>query len=416
MRYHRRACLDMRPRAKHLAIVRTSTPLRTLPAMLRRRFLSIVPPLSALSLAPALVRNAYAQDGINDRTITIGSSGALSGPLAGFGVGLKSGVDAAMAQINEKGGIHGRQLHFKLVDDAYVPQRSVDNVKKMLADGSVFALMSCIGTPNNTAILPLVEDANVPYVAPLTGASSLRKPGIRNVFHVRASYTDETHRLVQKLVTMGIKNLAIVYLDNGFGKEVRDDAVHALQSQGIQATAVVALATDGNNMGDAVNQALAGKPAAVLLGTAGAASAGLITALRKASPMLPMAGLSVTLTADGVKNLGAAGTGLALTMVFPDALRPKQAIVRDYQTAMRAVGQSDLSSGSFEGYVNTRVLAEGLERAGRELTRSKLRSALAGIQKFDLGGFMVDFSAASPYVGSRYVDLGVLGASGRFLS
>ena len=384
--------------------------------MLRRRFLSIVPPLSALSLAPALVRNAYAQDGFNDRTITIGSSGALSGPLAGFGSAMKSGVDAAMAQINEKGGIHGRQLQFHLVDDAYIPQRSVDNVKTMFADGSVFALMSCIGTPNNTAILPLVEDANVPYLGPLTGASSLRKPGIRNVFHVRASYTDETQRLVQKLVTMGIKDLAIVYLDNGFGKEVRDDAVRTLEAQGIKAVSAVALATDGKNLADAVSQALAGKPAAVLLGTAGTASASLIAALRKASPMLPIAGLSVALTADGLKGLGASGSGLALTMVFPDALRPKHAVVRDYQNAMRVAGQTELSSGSFEGYVNTRVLAEGLGRAGRDLSRAKLRSALAGIQKFDLGGFLVDFSGASPFVGSRYVDLGVLGASGRFLS
>ena len=384
--------------------------------MLRRRFLSIIPPLGALSLAPSLVRNAHAQEGLNDRTITIGSTGALTGPLAGFGASLKTGVDAAMAQINAKGGIHGRQLQFRLVDDAYVPQRSVDNVKKMLTDGSAFALLSCIGTPNNTAILPLVEDANVPYVAPLTGASSLRKPGVRNVFHVRASYTDETQRLVQKLVTMGIKDLAIVYLDNGFGQEVRDDAVKALQAQGIKAATVVALATDGKNLADVVSQALAGKPAAVLLGTAGAASAGLIAALRRASPMLPLAGLSVTLTNDGLKTLGASGAGLALTMVFPDPTRAKHIVVRDFQTAMRAAGQTEFSSGSFEGYVNTRVMAEGLERAGRELTRGKLRSALAGIQKFDLGGFLVDFSPASPFVGSRYVDLGVLGASGRFLS
>lgn len=384
--------------------------------MLRRRFLSIVPPLSALCLAPSLVRNAHAQEGLSDRTITIGSTGALTGPLAGFGASLKTGVDAAMAQINAKGGIHGRQLQFRLVDDAYVPQRSVDNVKKMLTDGSAFALLSCIGTPNNTAILPLVEDANVPYVAPLTGASSLRKPGARNVFHVRASYTDETQRLVQKLVTMGIKDLAIVYMDNGFGQEVRDDAIKALQAQGIKAVAVAALATDGKNLSDAVSQALAGKPAAVLLGTAGAASAGLIMALRQASPRLPLAGLSVTLTADGLKSLGESGSGLALTMVFPDATRAKHIVVRDYQTAMRAAGQTEFTSGSFEGYVNTRVLAEGLDRAGRELTRGKLRSALAGMQKLDLGGFLVEFSPASPFVGSRYVDLGVLGASGRFLS
>ncbi len=102
-------------------------------------------------------------------------------------------------------------------------------------------------------------------------------------------------------------------------------------------------------------------------------------------------------------------------MVFPDPSRPKTAVVRDYQSAMRATGQQEFSLGSFESYVNTRVLAEGLERAGREVTRGKLRAALASVRNHDLGGFSVDFSPSSPYVGSRFVELGVLGAGGRFL-
>jgi ABC-type branched-subunit amino acid transport system substrate-binding protein len=383
--------------------------------MFRRRFLSFAPQLAALAAAPAFIRNAHAQEGLSAKAVTIGSSGALSGPLAGFGADLKLGVEAAMGQINAKGGVNGRVLQFQMVDDAYVPQRTSDNVKKMIGDGSVFALMSCIGTPNNAAIVPLIEESNLPYVAPLTGASSLRKQGMRNVFHVRASYTDETQRLVQKLVGMGIKDLAIVYLDNGFGKEVLADALLALQAQGAKAAAQVALATDGKNLNEVVSQVSAAKPGAVLLGTAGAASVGLIAALKKSSPMLPVAGLSVTLTADGLKGLGAAASGLALTMVFPDPYRAKSQVVRDYQAAMRAIGQQEFSLGSLESYVNTRVLAEGLERAGRDVTRAKLRTALGSVQKFDLGGFSVDYAPASPFVGSKFVDLGVLGAAGRFL-
>ena len=59
-------------------------------------------------------------------------------------------------------------------------------------------------------------------------------------------------------------------------------------------------------------------------------------------------------------------------------------------------------------------MAEGLERAGREVTRAKLRNALAGLQKFDLGGFSIDY-AAPPFAGSKFVELGVLGAGGRFV-
>jgi branched-chain amino acid transport system substrate-binding protein len=383
--------------------------------MLRRRFLSLAPQLAAASFAPAYIGNVYAQDGVNAKSVTIGSSGALTGPLAGSGASVKLGVNAAMAQINAKGGIHGRQLQFQQVDDAYAPQRTAENVRKMIGDGSVFALLTCIGTPNNAAIMPMIQEANLPYVGPRTGAASLRKAGMRNVFHVRASYTEETQRLVQNLLTMGIKNLAIVYLDTSFGKEVLVDAVAALQVQGVKAVVQTALAVDGNNVADVVAQVVAGKPGAVMLATAGEASAKLVLALKKASPMLPLAGLSVTLTAEGLRGLGAAGSGLAMTMVFPDPNRARSTLVRDYQSAMRATGQQDFSLDTLESYVNTRVLAEGLERAGRDLTRAKLQAALAGLQRFDLGGFTINYATSAPFVGSHYVDLGVLGSGGRYI-
>jgi hypothetical protein len=82
---------------------------------------------------------------------------------------------------------------------------------------------------------------------------------------------------------------------------------------------------------------------------------------------------------------------------------------------MRAQGKGDFSQGSLEAYVNARVLLEGLERAGKDPTQARLRAALSSIRNLDLGGFTVDYSGQMPYVGSRYIDLGVLGGTGRFI-
>ena len=65
--------------------------------------------------------------------------------------------------------------------------------------------------------------------------------------------------------------------------------------------------------------------------------------------------------------------------------------------------------------MNTRVLAEGLERTGRDPLQVRLNAALAAIRNLNLGGFMVDYSGQTPFVGSRYLDLGVLGSAGRFV-
>ncbi len=371
---------------------------------------------AATLAAPAFLRNALAQEGgLSGKSLTIGCSAALSGPLAGFGTDLRQGAEAAIAQINARGGVHGRALQLHMVDDGYVPQRTIDNVKQMLGQGSAFALLSCVGTPNNTAILPMVEEAGIPYVAPLTGASSLRK-NARSVFHVRASYTDEVQRLVQRLMGMGVKEIGIVFLDNAYGRELLEDANRALAAAGGKASVQAALATDGKNLDAVVAQVDAAHPSAVLLVTAGAATVPLVRGLRKVLPGVLMAGVSASLTGDAYKQLGETGRGLAVTMVMPDPNKGKTAVVREYQAAMKVRGQQEFGLGSLEGYVNMRVLAEGLERAGSDPTRSKLRSALAGIRNWDMGGFVVDYSGQAPYVGSRYIDLGVLSSAGKFLA
>lgn len=357
-----------------------------------------------------------ADEGLSGSHVTLGSSAALTGILAGAGLDQNTGISAAFAAINKAGGIHGRELRLVMKDDGYVPARTVENVKQMIEGNTAFALMSCIGTPNNAAIIPAIEQAGIPYVGPITGASSLRQPGQRNVFHVRASYTDEVTRVTQQLVAMGLKDIAVVYLDNAFGKEVAKDAAAALQAAGLQAVATVPVAVDGKNAAQVVDQVLAAKPSVVFFGTTGTTSTALMLQLRTRMAGLPLVGLSVSVISSELSKLGAVSQGIALSQVFPDALSPKLESVRGYQAAMRAIGREDYGNTSFEGYVNAMVVAEGLRRAGRELTRDKLRQALAGLKQLNLGELSLGFGGAAPYVASRYVGLAVLGANGRRVS
>ena len=381
--------------------------------MQRRHFLASASALTLPTLFHTHLSHAATTPPAN--ALVIGCSAALTGPLAGFGQGIQQGVNAAFAEVNEQGGIGGRPLHYALVDDGYKPETSVDNVKQLLSNNKVVALMGCMGTPNNTAIIPLIEASDMVHLGPLTGAASLRKASIKNVFHVRASYNDEVKRLVDNLVSMNLRDLTIAYLDNGFGKELLQVGLNALSGKGLKAVAQVAVATDGKNVDSAVSEVLASKPSAVLMFTAGNVSAALTAAARKASPGLPIAGLSVTYTAAGITQLGDAASGIALTMIMPDALPTKYLLVRRYQKAMRAMDQTDFNGSSLEGYVNAQLMIEGLKKAGANPSRSKIREAIGDIRNMDLGGFRVDYSAPSTRVGSEYVDLGILSKNGRFL-
>ena len=383
--------------------------------MQRRQFVSLASGAMALAAMPLLVSNAQAQEaGLTGKSIAIGCSADVSGPLAAFGEDIRQGAGAALAQINGRGGIHGRTLQLNIMDDMYDPARTVENVKQMLTQGNTFALLSCVGTANNKAILPLTEEVGMVHVGPVTGASSLRK-GARSVFHVRASYTAEVHRLMHRLLEMNLKNIGVVYLDNPYGREMLDDAIHVLDKNDISLKVQAALATDSSNLPAVLAQVTAARPAAVLLATAGSASVGLVRGLKKNLPGILMTGISSTLMGDAPKQLGEAASGIALSLIVPNPFNTRTGVVRDYQAAMRAVGQPDFSPGSLDAYINMRVLAEGLERAGPAVTQDKLRSALAGIRKWNLGDFMVDYNGQPPHVGSRFIDLGVLGSTGRFI-
>jgi branched-chain amino acid transport system substrate-binding protein len=347
--------------------------------------------------------------------LVIGCSAPLTGPLASAGQSVQLGTQAAFEEINAQGGIDRRPLHLSLLDDGYVPDRSVTNVKQLLAQPDVLALMTCVGTANNAATTPLIEASEALHLAPLTGAASLRKPGIQNVYHVRASYNDEVGRLVDNLVSMHLDSLSIVYLDNGFGNELREVGSAALKAKGLKAVSEVPVATDGKGLEATVKAVLDSRPSAMLLFTAGTVSASVVEAVRAASPGMPIAGLSVTFSSAALKQLGPAASGIATTMVVPDAMSTKVALVRRYQKAMRTIGSSDFSGIGFETYINALLMIEALKSAGDNPTRTKIRRSLAGIRNMDLSGFRVDFSEPSTHVGSSYVGLGILSRNGRFI-
>jgi branched-chain amino acid transport system substrate-binding protein len=377
----------------------------------RRRFLNHAGRGAATLGVASWVYPAWAADeAIGSKYITIGNSTALTGPLGNAGQEHSAAIRSAFAQINKAGGVNGRELRFVSKDDGYSAPRTVENVTKMIEDNSAFALMSIIGTPNNGAILPLTEKAGIPVLGPITGAASLRKPEHKYVFHIRPSYTDEVTRMVQQLVQMGLQDIAVVYLDNPFGKEVLANAQRVLAEQKLKAVAAIALAVDGKNHAEVAAQIVDSKCGAVFLGTTGTGTTDMILSLRELAAGLPVIGLSVTFT--DTKRLGKHLTGLAVASVFPSGNATKFAVVRNYRASLEAASEKAPLSLGLESWINAQVMAEGIRRAGRDITRDKLRAALASIHGFEIGEVVINFGNTGPYVGTSSVKLGVFGADG----
>ena len=94
----------------------------------------------------------------------------------------------------------------------------------------MLALFGYIGTPTSLAALPLATAAKIPFIAPFTGAQALREPFNRFAFHVRASYYDETARIVNQVTQVGMKRMAVFHQNDSYGQAGLDGVNRALKA------------------------------------------------------------------------------------------------------------------------------------------------------------------------------------------
>ncbi|MBX3656816.1 MAG: ABC transporter substrate-binding protein [Ramlibacter sp.] len=381
-------------------------PAHTPPFVSRRRL------LGALTLAPLAAPWAARAQGSG--ALRVCQSIALSGPLGDLGQAMHQGAKACFAGINARGGINGRPIELVTQDDGYDVKRAVANVDGFIADKDTFALFNCMGTPMIGAMLPKVVESGIPFFAPFSGAL-LARPKARNVLNIRASYPDEAEQLVQHLATIGIKHIAVAYQNNSFGKEVYEGARIAMGKYRISGATAVTVENNGSDATAAAARLVAAEPEAVLVGLAGKPAVDFIKAIRQQRRGLPLYALSVMGSAATIKTLGDDATGIALSQVVPLPSNTVVPVVREFQQAWKAAGVTlEPSHLALEGYINARVFAEAVRRAGRTVTRASFIDAAWNMKHFDLGGFEANFTEPGRSA-SRFIELTMVARDGRFL-
>ncbi len=344
--------------------------------------------------------------------VRIAQSTALSGPLGELGQAMHQGARACFAGINAKGGVNGRLIELTVADDGYDVKRAVANVSGFIDDKNNFALFNCMGTPMIEAMLPQVTASGIPFFAPFSGALSVRPANARNVFNIRASYADQ---LVQHLATIGIRRVAIAYQNNSFGKEVFDATQRSMTKHKLEATAIVTVENNSSDVAAATARIAASNPEAVLVGLAGKPTIDFVKAIRAQRRGLPLYALSIMGAAATLKAMGDDATGIAVSQVVPLPGNAVMPIVREFQQAWKAAGVDlEPSHLALEGYINARVFAEALRRAGKNPTRAAFIDSTWNLKRYDLGGLEVSFSDSARNA-SRFVELTMVSRDGRFI-
>src|SRR6202020_485082 len=175
--------------------------------------------LVVLTSQGALAQKKY-DTGATDTEIKIGNVEAYSGPASAYGVIGKT-EEAYFKKINEEGGVNGRKINFISYDDAYSPQKTVEQARKLVESDEVLLIFQSLGTPSNTAIQKYMNSRKVPQLFVATGATKWNDPKeFPWTMGYQPSYRVEA-RIFAKYILKAKPNakVAVFYQNEDFGKD-----------------------------------------------------------------------------------------------------------------------------------------------------------------------------------------------------
>lgn len=334
--------------------------------------------------------------GVTALTVALGQSAPLSGPSQALGEDIRDGALAFFRTLNAAGGVHGRRFELATLDDAGDTKGALANTQRLAEQLRVFALLAYPGPSLSRELLSYVQQARIPFFAPLTGAELARLPG-RYVVTVRASHAEELDRAVEHYTRLGMQHFALATGDEGADAEFREAFARALKKRGLEP------ATD-RGAADAILIVAAHRPAA-----------DLVAKLKRSRFAAQIVVLSLAEAAPLARALGAQGAGVALSLAVPPLERISLPVVAEYRAAIEAeTGRKSYSAASLEAYIGAKVFAEAARRAGPALTREALLRALESMTAYDAGGYLLRFGRGDRH-GSAHTELVVIGRDGKLL-
>ena len=355
--------------------------------MLKLRYLSTFGLIVLVVLCFA-ANDVSAEVGVTDNSILVGCSNSFSGPLVYPGTQLvNNGLESYIGYINAKGGVNGRQIKTQYYDDGYKPQNAVANTKRLVEQDKVFAILSSQGTGAVMATVKYLIQNKVPLLFPFQGVPI---SGQKTIFTSFTPYSNQAELVVTWLVKVkGFKRIGILYQDDKYGYTFRDPGQKTLQKLGLSWAAAESYKRGAKDLSAQVAKLRKAKLDACLLVATPPPGATFLKEAHKQGWKDTKIISSGPLTDEKYINLsGGVGEGVWGLSLWPDPVNSQDPAVVEYRKIVDQYGKDkDKTPNRYSlfGYYYAKLFVEGLERAGKNVTRESYIAALEGIKNWESG-------------------------------
>lgn len=368
--------------------------------------------LLASALAAFVLGLSPAAQAQTTKPLLIGQTYVQTGPLASLSTEPLIGIRAFFTTLNAGGGLNGRAVELRQLDDAFDPAKGAENVKTFVKDGAVGILMP-IGTSSSVGALKAANELKIPVVGPYTGAAPVVKASDYG-FPVRISYDEEYNRIVNHLFTIGLSRIGFAHNDNPGARSALESTQKFVAERGEKLVGSVAIKNDGSDAAERAAELAKLKPKAVVLSATNEVAAKFISAYRAAGGETAFYSFSLLNGQKLFQDIKKDAAGVVISQVVPYPWNSAMPVIAEYQAAMKKIGATEYSYASLEGYVAAKVMVEGLKRAGPNPTPDSLHKGLESFKTLDIGGIAVSYRPGE-HRGLTFSELSMLKADGRYL-
>jgi ABC-type branched-subunit amino acid transport system substrate-binding protein len=357
---------------------------------------------------------ALAADGVTKNQILVGQNITLQGGKNDYGVAVQEGIQTYLNFINGRGGVNGRQIVLKTLDDDNKGNLAEANARQLVEQDKVFILFGSVEGGPSTAVMKAAIDLKVPFFGPIAGSPTLRRPHQPLVFPVRAEHREEFRALLGYGKSIGATRVGFLRADSETGQQHLANVKLLSQELGMELVADLPFKSDiaDTQIDQMVSQLEKGRAQIVF----NHGSPGVYEKLIRKSRAkgLPTNFYAVNSgSAQMAKHLGPLAHGMVFAQVVPSPWERKTAITREYQEEFgKQKPGREFSYGSLEGYVTAKALVAALRLAGPEPTRESFLAGLTNAS-LDLNGLRAVYNR-DQHTGLSFVDLAIVTREGTF--
>ena len=332
-----------------------------------------------------------AEKGVTDDEIVIGSIAPLTGKIAMVGVAIANGARDYFNHINENGGINGRKIKFISEDGKYEPPTAIASFKKLITRDKIFACSSTSGTPITAALAPSIKREKLPSFCTIAASSIFYPKSPEHIFSFGPYYSENMIFNVEYvLFTLKAKNprIALLYQDDEFGLEGKKGFEAAVKKYNLNVVAVEKYSRSAIELGAQAYNIKSAKPDYVFMTTIPSHSIMFLKEAMKIGLNVPILAVANTRFEQVIEVAGDAAANFYVTEYTALPGEKGAPSMEKLMALWQKNNKPDTVPPRYYilSHVNAIIMAEAMNRCGKDLTRDKLIETLETMKDFDTGG------------------------------